>query len=165
VGVLAPVAIRRCDTACIVPATHTDHNPHRSQSTLRTVLCFAAAVQRWRRSFSKVCGRERSSHASTAVSCCSALLVSVALSVAVRPGHDTTAAAMTWATYAIGCNPEVQAKVHAELDAVLGSRDVPTQEDLEKYDRVVASLCRRGASVTLGAAALPCAEWCTLQRC
>jgi cytochrome P450 len=72
---------------------------------------------------------------------------------------------MTWATYAIGCNPEVQAKVHAELDAVLGSRDVPTQEDLEKYDRVVASLCRRGASVTLGAAALPCAEWCTLQRC
>lgn len=41
-------------------------------------------------------------------------------------GHDTTAAGMNWALHLLGCNPEIQAKVHQELDAVFGDdpRDV-----------------------------------------
>ena len=35
-------------------------------------------------------------------------------------GHDTTAAAMTWATYLIGRHPSVQKRVHEELDQVFG---------------------------------------------
>lgn len=48
-------------------------------------------------------------------------------------GHDTTAAAMNWATHLIGANPEVQAKVHKEIDTVFGQdkRD-PTMEDLKE---------------------------------
>ncbi|RUS90092.1 hypothetical protein EGW08_002134 [Elysia chlorotica] len=47
-------------------------------------------------------------------------------------GHDTTAAAMNWATHLIGANPEVQAKVHEEIDSIFGqdNRD-PTMEDLK----------------------------------
>ena len=33
-------------------------------------------------------------------------------------GHDTTAAAMTWATYLIGRHPDVQERIHKELDDV-----------------------------------------------
>uniref|UniRef100_A0A452H4Q1 Uncharacterized protein n=1 Tax=Gopherus agassizii TaxID=38772 RepID=A0A452H4Q1_9SAUR len=33
-------------------------------------------------------------------------------------GHDTTAAAMNWAIYLLGCHPEAQKKVHRELDEV-----------------------------------------------
>jgi cytochrome P450 family 4 subfamily V len=41
-------------------------------------------------------------------------------------GHDTTATGMNWALHLLGCNPEIQAKVHQELDAVFGddARDV-----------------------------------------
>jgi len=41
-------------------------------------------------------------------------------------GHDTTAAGMNWALHLLGCNPDIQAKVHQELDAVFGDdpRDV-----------------------------------------
>lgn len=41
-------------------------------------------------------------------------------------GHDTTATGMNWALHLLGCNPEIQAKVHQELDSVFGddSRDV-----------------------------------------
>lgn len=35
-------------------------------------------------------------------------------------GHDTTAANMNWTLYLIGLNPLVQAKVHEEIDRVLG---------------------------------------------
>ena len=41
-------------------------------------------------------------------------------------GHDTTAAAMNWATHLIGANPEVQAKVHEEIDAVFGEQQLET---------------------------------------
>lgn len=46
-------------------------------------------------------------------------------------GHDTTAAAMTWVCYLLCKNPEVQKKVHQELDTILGesSRSI-TQDDL-----------------------------------
>ncbi|XP_044311371.1 cytochrome P450 4V2 isoform X2 [Varanus komodoensis] len=38
-------------------------------------------------------------------------------------GHDTTAAALTWAIYLLACHPEIQRKVHSELDEVLGDSD------------------------------------------
>ncbi|XP_041950691.1 cytochrome P450 4V2-like [Alosa sapidissima] len=48
-------------------------------------------------------------------------------------GHDTTAASMNWALHLIGSHPEVQKKVHQELDEVFGSSDRHvTAEDLKK---------------------------------
>lgn len=46
-------------------------------------------------------------------------------------GHETTANALTWTLYALSQNPEVEARLHAELDAVLGGRR-PTLEDLRR---------------------------------
>jgi cytochrome P450 len=39
-------------------------------------------------------------------------------------GHETTGATMTWLWYALATNPEVERRVHAELDEVLGDRPV-----------------------------------------
>lgn len=36
-------------------------------------------------------------------------------------GHDTTAVATSWAVHMIGSHPEVQKKLHAEIDSVFGS--------------------------------------------
>ncbi|EPQ05642.1 Cytochrome P450 4V3 [Myotis brandtii] len=48
-------------------------------------------------------------------------------------GHDTTAAAINWALYLLGCYPEVQKKLDNELDEVFGNSDRPvTSEDLKK---------------------------------
>jgi cytochrome P450 len=44
-------------------------------------------------------------------------------------GHETTSKTMTFAWYALACNPQVAVKLHAELDSVLGDR-TPTMEDL-----------------------------------
>jgi cytochrome P450 family 4 subfamily V len=33
-------------------------------------------------------------------------------------GHDTTAAAITFLCYLMGCHPDVQAKLHAEMDSI-----------------------------------------------
>jgi cytochrome P450 family 4 subfamily V len=35
-------------------------------------------------------------------------------------GHDTTAAAVNFFCYLMGCYPDVQAKVHAEMDSIFG---------------------------------------------
>ncbi len=35
-------------------------------------------------------------------------------------GHDTTAAAASWACHLIGSHPEVQKKLHQEVDAIFG---------------------------------------------
>jgi cytochrome P450 len=53
-------------------------------------------------------------------------------------GHETTAMAMTWAWFLLSQHPAVEAKLHAELDTVLGGR-APGQEDLAKlsYTRMV----------------------------
>ncbi|KAK3881462.1 hypothetical protein Pcinc_014118 [Petrolisthes cinctipes] len=40
-------------------------------------------------------------------------------------GHDTTAAAISWSLFLLGHHPEIQAKVHEELDAILTSPDQP----------------------------------------
>jgi len=39
-------------------------------------------------------------------------------------GHDTTAAAVTFFCYLMGCYPDVQAKVHAEMDSIFGGNIV-----------------------------------------
>ncbi|MGH6965769.1 MAG: cytochrome P450 [Phenylobacterium sp.] len=44
-------------------------------------------------------------------------------------GHETTAVAMTFTWYLLSQHPEAEARLHAELDAVLGGR-TPTAEDV-----------------------------------
>jgi cytochrome P450 len=53
-------------------------------------------------------------------------------------GHETTAMAMTWTWFLLSQHPVEEAKLHAELDAVLGGR-VPGHDDLNKltYTRMV----------------------------
>lgn len=45
-------------------------------------------------------------------------------------GHETTANAMTWTWYLLSENPDVEAKLHAEIDSVLASGRPPTFEDV-----------------------------------
>jgi cytochrome P450 len=53
-------------------------------------------------------------------------------------GHETTALAMTYVWYLLSQHPEAEAKLHAELDAVLGGR-APAHDDLANlpYTRMV----------------------------
>jgi len=53
-------------------------------------------------------------------------------------GHETTAMAMTWTWYLLSQHPAEEARLHAELQAVLGGR-APNHEDLSKltYTRMV----------------------------
>jgi cytochrome P450 len=44
-------------------------------------------------------------------------------------GHETSANALTWTWYLLSQNPDAEAKLHAELDHVLGGR-LPTLDDL-----------------------------------
>jgi cytochrome P450 len=44
-------------------------------------------------------------------------------------GHETTAVTMTWVWYLLSRQPAEEAKLHSELDAVLGGR-TPTAEDI-----------------------------------
>jgi cytochrome P450 family 4 subfamily V len=37
-------------------------------------------------------------------------------------GHDTTAATINFFCYLVGCYPDVQAKIHAEMDSIFGSK-------------------------------------------
>lgn len=46
-------------------------------------------------------------------------------------GHETTANALTWTWYLLSQNPEVEAKFHAEVDAVLSGRTA-TAEDYSR---------------------------------
>jgi cytochrome P450 len=47
-------------------------------------------------------------------------------------GHETTANALAWTWYLLSQNPEAEAKLHAELDAVLDDGRLPTVEDLPR---------------------------------
>ncbi|CAF1410201.1 unnamed protein product [Rotaria sordida] len=49
-------------------------------------------------------------------------------------GHDTTAAALNFFCYLMGCYPDVQAKVHAEMDSIFGDdRERPcTMDDIQQ---------------------------------
>uniref|UniRef100_A0A7S2ECU8 Cytochrome P450 n=1 Tax=Trieres chinensis TaxID=1514140 RepID=A0A7S2ECU8_TRICV len=53
-------------------------------------------------------------------------------------GHETTAAVLTWALFELSKNPEISAKVRAEIDSVVGDRE-PTLEDVKdmRYLRLV----------------------------
>src|SRR4029078_920450 len=53
-------------------------------------------------------------------------------------GHETTANLLTWAWYLISTNLEVEQRLHAELDTVLGER-LPTITDLQAlpYTRMI----------------------------
>ena len=46
-------------------------------------------------------------------------------------GHETTANALTWTWYLLSQNPDAEAKLHAELDAVLAGR-LPGLDDLPR---------------------------------
>jgi cytochrome P450 len=46
-------------------------------------------------------------------------------------GHETTANALTWTWYLLSQHPEIEARLHEELDRVLGGQP-PTMEDLSK---------------------------------
>ena len=59
-------------------------------------------------------------------------------------GHETTANALAWTWYLLSQHPEVEAKLHAELDEVLKGRP-PTAEDLPRLrytEMVVAESMR-----------------------
>jgi len=59
-------------------------------------------------------------------------------------GHETTALNLSWAWYLLAQHPEVEEKLHAELDAVLGGR-LPSAADLPKLqytDRVIRETLR-----------------------
>ena len=67
-------------------------------------------------------------------------------------GHDTTAAAMTWATYLIGRHPEVQKCLLDELDAVFGddkTRPIAMEDvrKLEYLEQVIKESLRLFPSV------------------
>jgi cytochrome P450 len=46
-------------------------------------------------------------------------------------GHETTASSLSWTWWLLARNPEVEAKLHAELDEVLGGR-APSLDDLPR---------------------------------
>lgn len=48
-------------------------------------------------------------------------------------GHETTANALTWTWYLLSQHPEVEAKLHQELDRVLAGR-IPTLADLRQLE-------------------------------
>lgn len=59
-------------------------------------------------------------------------------------GHETTAAALSWAWYLLAENPGVRHKLHDELDRVLGNRvpEVANLADLPYLDKVVKETLR-----------------------
>ncbi|XP_051155970.1 cytochrome P450 4C1-like [Leptopilina boulardi] len=71
----------------------------------------------------------------------------------VFAGHDTVAAAVNWAIFNIGNNPDVQLKIHEELDAVFGnSNDLITLQKISQLsylDRVIKENLRLCPSIPL----------------
>jgi len=47
-------------------------------------------------------------------------------------GHDTTAAALTWIIYNLAIHPEIQERTRKELFDVIGDKECPSYEDLER---------------------------------
>ena len=63
-------------------------------------------------------------------------------------GHETTANALTWSWYLLARHPEVEARLHAEVDAALGSggrRRLPDADDVAAlpYTRMVLAEAMR----------------------
>ena len=60
-------------------------------------------------------------------------------------GHETTANALTWTWYLLAQHPEIERKLHAEIDEVLGDRPRPTVADYPRLvytEMVVAEVLR-----------------------
>ena len=66
-------------------------------------------------------------------------------------GHDTTAAAINWSIFNLGNHPEIQDKVHQELDEVFGDSKEPATikqiAELKYLDRVIKESLRLNPSV------------------
>ena len=60
-------------------------------------------------------------------------------------GHETTAVSLAWTFHLLAQNPQAEAKLLAEVDAVLGDKDAPAFDDLERmpYARMVAEEAMR----------------------
>ena len=60
------------------------------------------------------------------------------VAVIILAGHETTANTLSWAFYLLSRHPEAEAKLHAELDQVLGAR-VPNFDDIPNlvYTRAI----------------------------
>ena len=73
------------------------------------------------------------------------------IAVMMFAGHETTAAALTWAFYLLSQNPAVLAKLRAELDANLAGR-VPAVRDLPQlpYNRMIVDEALRLYPPALG---------------
>ena len=66
-------------------------------------------------------------------------------------GHETTANTMAWIWFLLATHPEVEAKLHRELDAVLPDR-APTMDDLRRLpylDNVITETLRLYSTVWL----------------
>ena len=61
-------------------------------------------------------------------------------------GYETTANALTWTWYLLSQNPEAEAKLHAELDTVLGTPS-PTNQNSDVSSRPKQSEVERSASL------------------
>jgi len=60
-------------------------------------------------------------------------------------GHETTAVSLAWTFHLLAQNPAAEAKLHAEVDAVLAEKAAPDFDDLERlpYTRMVAEEAMR----------------------
>jgi cytochrome P450 len=47
-------------------------------------------------------------------------------------GHETTANALTWTWYLLSQHKDVESRMHAEIDEVLGDRERPTFDDVQR---------------------------------
>jgi len=56
-------------------------------------------------------------------------------------GIDTSALSFEWLVYILTSYPEVQDKIHEELDRVVGPDRLPTYDDVEKLTYLNATLC------------------------
>jgi cytochrome P450 len=75
-------------------------------------------------------------------------------------GHETTANALTWTWYLLAQHPEVEAKLHAELDTVLAGR-LPAFEDVPalRYTEMVFREALRLYPPAWGTSKLLIAPW------
>ncbi|KAK7579861.1 hypothetical protein V9T40_000490 [Parthenolecanium corni] len=66
-------------------------------------------------------------------------------------GHDTVSIALYWTVYLVGLHPDIQEKVHTELDDVLGSAEAPanlkTLQELKYLECVIKESLRLYPSV------------------
>lgn len=56
-----------------------------------------------------------------------------------KAGHETTSTTVAWCLYHLSQNPEIEKKVHEEIDRILGDKKI-TQESLKELAYVSAVL-------------------------